>query len=71
MVDSAIIMIENAHKALEHFRDENGREPTGAERVEVIIAAAKSRHSVKSAVASLCRRTAQTKPRKVRVALFC
>ncbi len=42
MVDSAIIMIENAHKALEHFRDENGREPTGVERAEVIIAAAKS-----------------------------
>src|SRR5438874_3316910 len=42
MVDSAIIMIENAHKALEHFREEHGREPTGVERVEVIIAAAKS-----------------------------
>src|SRR5438552_1407150 len=42
MVDSAIIMIENAHKALEHFRDEHGREPSGAERVNVIVAAAKS-----------------------------
>src|SRR6184192_2555941 len=42
MVDSAIIMIENAHKALEHFRDEHGREPSGAERASVIIAAAKS-----------------------------
>src|SRR5438309_1167497 len=42
MVDSAIIMIENAHKALEHFRDENGRQPSGAERASVIIAAAKS-----------------------------
>src|SRR6184192_3709849 len=42
MVDSAIIMIENAHKALEHFRDQNGREPTGLERVNVIIAGAKS-----------------------------
>ncbi len=42
MVDSAIIMVENAHKFLEHFRDEKGREPTNAERVEVIIAAAKS-----------------------------
>src|SRR5207245_6439493 len=42
MVDSAIIMIENAHKALEHFRDENGREPSGSERVNVIVAAAKS-----------------------------
>src|SRR2546422_4584693 len=42
MVDSAIIMIENAHKALEHFRDEHQREPNGAERASVIIAAAKS-----------------------------
>src|SRR5438874_1440705 len=42
MVDSAIIMIENAHKALEHFRDQHQREPNGAERASVIIAAAKS-----------------------------
>src|SRR5580658_5586895 len=42
MVDSAIIMVENAHKFLEHFREENGRDPGNAERVEVIIAAAKS-----------------------------
>ena len=42
MVDSAIIMIENAHKSLEHFREERGRDPTNAERVEVIVAAAKS-----------------------------
>ena len=42
MVDSAIIMVENAHKFLEHFREEKRREPTGAERVEVIISAAKS-----------------------------
>ena len=42
MVDSAIIMIENAHKSLEHFRAEKGRDPTNAERVEVIIGAAKS-----------------------------
>src|SRR5260370_41504837 len=41
-VDSAIIMIENAHKALEHFRDEHGREPNAVERVQVIIAGAKS-----------------------------
>jgi len=41
MVDSAIIMIENAHKALEHFRDEHGREPNNVERARVIIAAAK------------------------------
>ena len=42
MVDSAIIMVENAHKFLEHFREEKGRDPTGRERIEVIIAAAKS-----------------------------
>src|SRR5213082_788489 len=42
MIDSAIIMIENAHKALEHFRDEHGREPNNIERVKVIIAGAKS-----------------------------
>jgi Cu(I)/Ag(I) efflux system membrane protein CusA/SilA len=42
MVDSAIIMVENAHKFLEHFRGENGREPSNRERIEVIIAAAKS-----------------------------
>src|SRR6266576_6271576 len=42
MVDSAIIMVENAHKFLEHFREEKGRDPTNVERVEVIIAAAKS-----------------------------
>src|SRR5438067_2280381 len=42
MVDSAIIMIENAHKELEHFRDEHGREPNSIERATVIIAGAKS-----------------------------
>jgi len=42
MVDAAIIMVENAHKQLEHFREENGRDPTGPERVDAIIAAAKS-----------------------------
>jgi len=42
MVDAAIIMVENAHKHLEHFREEKGRDPTGAERVDVIIAAARS-----------------------------
>jgi Cu(I)/Ag(I) efflux system membrane protein CusA/SilA len=42
MVDSAIIMVENAHKFLEHFREEEGRDPTNTERIEVIIAAAKS-----------------------------
>lgn len=42
MVDSAIVMIENAHKFLEHFREENHREPDKTERFEIIIAAAKS-----------------------------
>jgi Cu(I)/Ag(I) efflux system membrane protein CusA/SilA len=42
MIDSAIIMVENAHKALEHFRDTNGRDARGKERFEVIVAAAKS-----------------------------
>lgn len=42
MVDAAIIMVENAHKALEHFRDEHKREPDAGERVEAIIGAAKS-----------------------------
>src|SRR6059036_3201399 len=42
MVDSAIIMIENAHKALEQFRDEHKREPSAGERAGVIIVAAKS-----------------------------
>ena len=42
MVDAAIIMVENAHKALEHFREKEGREPDDAERVETIIGAAKT-----------------------------
>ena len=42
MVDAAIIMVENAHKQLEHFREEHGREPDRREHVNVIIAAAKS-----------------------------
>lgn len=42
MVDSAIIMVENGHKFLEHFREEKGRDPTNRERTEVLIAAAKS-----------------------------
>ena len=42
MVDAAIIMVENAHKALEHFRDEHGRDPDRAEHVRVVVDAAKS-----------------------------
>src|SRR5213594_1524658 len=41
MVDSAIIMIENAHKQLEHFRETHKREPNSLERIQVIIAGAK------------------------------
>ncbi len=41
MVDSAIVMIENAHKQLEHFRETHKREPNNLERVQVIIAGAK------------------------------
>src|SRR5438067_8671853 len=39
MVDSAIIMIENAHKALEQFREKHGREPDNRERFAVIVEA--------------------------------
>jgi Cu(I)/Ag(I) efflux system membrane protein CusA/SilA len=42
MVDAAIIMVENAHKALEHFRDGHGRDPDARERASVIVTAAKS-----------------------------
>jgi copper/silver efflux system protein len=42
MVDSAIIMIENAHKALEDFREKHKREPNTGERAGVVIIAAKS-----------------------------
>jgi Cu(I)/Ag(I) efflux system membrane protein CusA/SilA len=42
MIDAAIIMVENAHKSLEHFREEHGREPNNGERIEVIVAAAKT-----------------------------
>ncbi|KAF1713584.1 CusA/CzcA family heavy metal efflux RND transporter [Pseudoxanthomonas sangjuensis] len=40
MVDAAVVMIENAHKHLEHFRDEHHREPGGAERWELMAASA-------------------------------
>jgi Cu(I)/Ag(I) efflux system membrane protein CusA/SilA len=41
MVDSAIVMIENAHKGLEHFRETHEREPDNRERIQMIIAGAK------------------------------
>ncbi|MCK9367312.1 MAG: CusA/CzcA family heavy metal efflux RND transporter [Metallibacterium scheffleri] len=40
MVDAAVVMIENAHKHLEHWREAQGRDPDGAERWEVIAEAA-------------------------------
>ena len=36
MVDSSIVMVENAHKHLERFKQKNGREPDGRERIGVI-----------------------------------
>jgi len=32
MVDAAVVMIENAHKHLEHWRDQHGRDPEGNDR---------------------------------------
>jgi Cu(I)/Ag(I) efflux system membrane protein CusA/SilA len=40
MVDAAVVMIENAHKHLEHWRDQHGREPVGEARWQVLTAAA-------------------------------
>ena len=41
MVDAAVVMIENAHKKLEHFKHEHGeREPEGAGRLKLIADAA-------------------------------
>jgi Cu(I)/Ag(I) efflux system membrane protein CusA/SilA len=42
MVDAAIIMVENAHKGLQHFRDKNGRDAWGRERFDVIVSAAQT-----------------------------
>src|SRR5436305_4724589 len=42
MIDAAIIMVENAHKSLEQFREDHGREPNDGERIEEIVAAAKT-----------------------------
>ncbi len=40
MVDAAVVMIENAHKHLEHWRDTHAREPEGDERWQLIAQAA-------------------------------
>src|SRR5260370_6280012 len=42
MIDAAIIMVENAHKALEHFKEEHGHAPTGTNRFNVIVDPAKT-----------------------------
>jgi Cu(I)/Ag(I) efflux system membrane protein CusA/SilA len=36
MVDAAVVMIENAHKHLEHYRERNDRDPDGAERWQLM-----------------------------------
>src|SRR3546814_10705350 len=36
MVDAAVVMIENAHKGLEEFREHNNRDPKGQERWQLI-----------------------------------
>ncbi|WP_417348105.1 efflux RND transporter permease subunit [Ferrimonas sp.] len=36
VVDAAIVMVENAHKHLEHFRADNGREPLEQERWQLM-----------------------------------
>jgi Cu(I)/Ag(I) efflux system membrane protein CusA/SilA len=40
MVDAAVVMIENAHKHLERFREEHGRDSEGAERWRLIAESA-------------------------------
>ena len=40
MVDAAVVMIENAHKHLEHWRDEHGRDAEGEERWTLMATAA-------------------------------
>jgi Cu(I)/Ag(I) efflux system membrane protein CusA/SilA len=40
MVDAAVVMIENAHKHLEHWRETQGRDPEGEERWNVLTEAA-------------------------------
>src|ERR1700720_437200 len=42
MIDAAIIMVENGHKALDHFREKHNRDPDPGERTELLIGAAKA-----------------------------
>jgi Cu(I)/Ag(I) efflux system membrane protein CusA/SilA len=39
MVDSSIVMVENAHKHLERFKEKHGRPPEAAERIAMIAEA--------------------------------
>ncbi|MFY8136152.1 MAG: efflux RND transporter permease subunit, partial [Aquimonas sp.] len=39
MVDAAIVLVENAHKRIEHFRDDSGREPDEPERLKLVAEA--------------------------------
>jgi Cu(I)/Ag(I) efflux system membrane protein CusA/SilA len=39
MVDSSIVMVENAHKHLERFKEKHGREPNPSERISMIAEA--------------------------------
>ncbi|MCK7592512.1 efflux RND transporter permease subunit [Pseudomarimonas salicorniae] len=40
MVDAAIVLVENAHKQIEHFRQREGREPREPERLGLVTDAA-------------------------------
>jgi Cu(I)/Ag(I) efflux system membrane protein CusA/SilA len=40
MVDAAVVMIENAHKHLEHYRERNQRDPEGQERWQLMAESA-------------------------------
>lgn len=40
MVDAAVVMIENAHKHLEHWQETHGREPEGEERWKLMAESA-------------------------------
>ena len=40
MVDAAVVMVENAHKHLEHWRDQHGDDPKGEQRWQVLAESA-------------------------------
>lgn len=39
MVDAAIVLVENAHKRIEHFKDDHAREPDEPERLRLVAEA--------------------------------